>query len=325
MTAQALLSVRDLTMNYKTRRGMVSAIDAVSFDLRQGESLGLVGESGCGKTSLAMALLRLLPENAVVERGQILIEGADLLTMTDQQVRDTRWSRVSMVFQAAMNALDPVFTVSDQILEAIYRHQPGIEPSVARARVTQLFQMVGIDPKMADRYPHEFSGGMRQRAVIAMALACSPALIIADEPTTALDVIVQDQVLRELRRVQSLLNMSMIYISHDIAVIAEVAERIGVMYAGRLVELAPSAAIFHTPAHPYTLALMSAFPSIHGPRTRLTALGGEPPDLLFPPTGCRFHPRCPRVLDQCRQFTPPLQSYGERHQVACWNPVEVRQ
>jgi peptide/nickel transport system ATP-binding protein len=320
-----LLSVRNLSMNYHTRKGPVSAIAGVSFDLGQGESLGLVGESGCGKTSLAMALLRLLPENARIASGEIRIEGADLLQMSEAQVRDVRWARIAMVFQAAMNALDPVYTVGDQILEAIYRHQAAISPEDANERVARLFQLVGIDPKMTTRYPHEFSGGMRQRAVIAMALACSPALIIADEPTTALDVIVQDQVLRELRRIQSALNMSMIYISHDIAVIAEVAERIGVMYAGKLVEIASSAAIFKSPRHPYTAALMSSFPSIRGPKVRLEALGGEPPDLLHPPRGCRFHPRCPRVLERCRQAEPELQDSHPGHWSACWNPVEVLQ
>ncbi len=324
MLEQPLLSVKDLTMIYTTRKGPVSAIDGVSFDLRPGESLGLVGESGCGKTSVAMSLLRLLPDNAVVERGQILLEGVDIVKMSEPQVRDMRWARVSMVFQAAMNALDPVYTVGDQILEAMYQHLPAITPEEGRKHVAQLFQMVGIDPKMMDRYPHEFSGGMRQRAVIAMALACSPALIIADEPTTALDVIVQDQVLRELRRIQKSLHMSMIYISHDIAVIAEVSDRIGVMYAGRLVEIAPAGEIFHAPRHPYTGALMSAFPSIRGPKNRLVSLGGEPPDLLYPPPGCRFHPRCPRAQDACRRLRPPLAPYQKDHSVACWNPLEVR-
>jgi peptide/nickel transport system ATP-binding protein len=320
-----LLSVHNLTLNYHTRKGPVSAIAGVSFELGQGQSLGLVGESGCGKTSLAMTLLRLLPENARIAGGEIRIEGVDLLQMSEAQVRDVRWARIAMVFQAAMNALDPIYTVGDQILEAIYRHQAAANPDEARERVAQLFQLVGIDPKMTARYPHEFSGGMRQRAVIAMALACSPALIIADEPTTALDVIVQDQVLRELRRIQKALNMSMIYISHDIAVIAEVAERIGVMYAGKLVEIASCSAIFKAPRHPYTAALMSSFPSIRGPKVRLEVLGGEPPDLLNPPRGCRFHPRCPRMLEQCRHVEPVLQASSPDHWSACWNPIEVLQ
>ena len=325
MSERPLLSVKDLTMSYKTRKGFVSAVDEVSFDLLPGESMGLVGESGCGKTSIAVTLMRLMADNAVIQKGEILLDGEDILKMSDQQMRDIRWSRISMVFQAAMNSLDPVYQVGDQIIEAINRHQPGMLPSIAQERVTNLFNMVGIEPQMAKRYPHEFSGGMRQRAVIAMALSCSPSLVIADEPTTALDVIVQDQVLREMRRIQKSLNMSMIYISHDIAVIAEVADRIGVMYAGRLAELAPAVEIFKHPHHPYTAALMSTFPSIIGPKTRLLTLGGEPPDLLFPPSGCRFHPRCSFATEQCTHQRPPLQSIDDEHIVACWNPLNPGQ
>ncbi|HWQ46697.1 MAG TPA: ABC transporter ATP-binding protein [Longilinea sp.] len=323
MAEQPILSIRDLTMEYKTRKGFVSAIDNVSFDLKKGESMGLVGESGCGKTSIAMTLLKLFPDNAVIRSGQILLDGKDLVPLTDEQMQSIRWRRISMVFQAAMNALDPVYRVGDQIAEAINRHDKDAKPNDVIERVAELFKLVSIDPNFAKRYPHELSGGMRQRAIIAMALACNPDLIIADEPTTALDVIVQDQVLREMAKVQKELNMSMIYISHDIAVIAEVADKIGVMYAGRLAEFSTVLDIFKRPMHPYTFALMSAFPSILGPKQKLVALGGEPPDLLFPPSGCRFNPRCPRVLEQCRQERPPFSDVGGGHYVACWNPVEV--
>jgi peptide/nickel transport system ATP-binding protein len=323
MAEQPLLSVRELTMEYKTKKGWVSAIDHVSFDLAKGLSMGLVGESGCGKTSIAMTLLRLLPDNAQIKGGQILLDGKDLIPLAEEQIQAVRWKRIAMVFQAAMNALDPVYRVGDQIIESIVRHEPNIQPQVARERVGKLFQLVGIDPKLMDRYPHEFSGGMRQRAVIAMSLSCNPDLIIADEPTTALDVIVQDQVLRELRKIQKQLNMSMIYISHDIAVIAEVAEVLAVMYAGRMAELSTSHDIFKRPLHPYTVALMGAFPSIRGPKHKLEALPGEPPDLLYPPKGCRFHPRCPRALAQCKKEQPPFEDAGGGHMVACWNPAEV--
>jgi peptide/nickel transport system ATP-binding protein len=323
MAEQPLLSVRELTMEYKTKKGWVSAIDHVSFDLPKGLSMGLVGESGCGKTSIAMTLLRLLPDNAKIKGGQILLDGKDLIPLAEEQIQAVRWKRIAMVFQAAMNALDPVYRVGDQIIESIVRHEPNIQPQVARERVGKLFQLVGIDPKLMDRYPHEFSGGMRQRAVIAMSLSCNPDLIIADEPTTALDVIVQDQVLRELRKIQKQLNMSMIYISHDIAVIAEVAEVLAVMYAGRMAELSTSHDIFKRPLHPYTVALMGAFPSIRGPKHKLEALPGEPPDLLYPPKGCRFHPRCPRALAQCKKEQPPFEDAGGGHMVACWNPAEV--
>ncbi|HSF83379.1 MAG TPA: ABC transporter ATP-binding protein [Anaerolineales bacterium] len=320
---QPLLSVQELTMVYKTRKGSVSAVDEVSFELQQGETMGLVGESGCGKTSIAMTLLRLLPDNALIQKGCMLLDGRDLVGMSEREIQDVRWGRIAMVFQAAMNAWDPVYRVGDQIIEAIRRHENNIQLTQAKEKVAELFTIVGIDPQMMEHYPHEFSGGMRQRAVIAMALACSPSLIIADEPTTALDVIVQDQVLRELRAVQQAMNMSMIYISHDVAVIAEVAEKIGVMYAGRLVELAHCRDIFRRPRHPYTAALMSAFPSIKGPKRRLDGLGGEPPDLLYPPAGCRFHPRCTQALEHCSHERPPLSSSGPEHIFYCWNPLEV--
>ncbi len=322
MADQPLLSIRNLTLEYKTRKGYVSAVDNVSFDLKAGQAMGLVGESGCGKTTIAMALMRLSPDNAVIRQGQLLLDGQDLLAISDEQMRDIRWARISMVFQAAMNALDPVYRVGDQIIEALNRHQCELTHDEKQHKVSELFKLVGIDSKMICRYPHEFSGGMRQRAVIAMALACNPSLIIADEPTTALDVIVQDQVLRELSHIQQSMNMSMIYISHDIAVIAEVADIIGVMYAGCMVEKADTRTIFQSPRHRYTKALLSTFPSIAGPKSDLVALPGDPPDLLMPPLGCRFHPRCTHAIHRCRQDKPPFEPVGDGHWAACWNPVQ---
>jgi peptide/nickel transport system ATP-binding protein len=319
---QALLTVEDLSMHYTTRKGEVSAVDNVSFDLREGVALGLVGESGCGKTSVALSLLRLLPENARFMNGSINLGGVDLVPLSDEEMRKYRWKRIAMVFQAAMNSLDPVYRVGDQIIEALNTHIETMTNAQARDRVAQLFQTVGLDPELMDRYPHEYSGGMRQRAVIAMALSCNPDVIIADEPTTALDVIVQDKLLREMRAIQEQLGMGMIYISHDIAVIAETCSRIGVMYAGRLVEMADSTEIFDHPAHPYTYALMFAFPSIVGPKRDLVTLPGEPPDLLNPPSGCRFHPRCPRATDLCKQEVPSFNAHGNKHFVACWHPME---
>jgi peptide/nickel transport system ATP-binding protein len=322
--ANVLLNVENLTMHYTTRKGDVSAVDDVSFHLKEGESIGLVGESGCGKTSVALSLLRLLPDNAKIKGGHIWLgDDLDLVSLTEKEMNDVRWERISMVFQAAMNALNPVYRVEDQITEALEHCWGRVSKEQARERIAQLFEMVGLDPTLMSRYPHEFSGGMRQRAIIAMALACNPDIIIADEPTTALDVIVQDHILQELKNVQSKLGMSMIYISHDIAVIAEVSDRIGVMYAGRMAEMAPALDIFKRPQHPYTVALMSAFPSIKGEKTELVVVAGEPPDLLFPPSGCRFHPRCPYATEICRQEQPPFADKGAEHYVACWNPVEV--
>ncbi len=316
-----ILSVRNLTMHYSTRKGDVSAVDNVSFDLAQGESLGLVGESGCGKTSVAFSLMRLLPDNGKIIDGYVLIGGNDIVSLSHEEMLKLRWNRIAMVFQAAMNALNPVYTVGDQIIEALDLHWEIVSMAQARERVAQLFELVGLDPKLMDHYPHEFSGGMRQRAVIAMALSCNPDIIIADEPTTALDVIVQDRILREMKKIQEKLDMSMIYISHDIAVIAEVSDRIGVMYAGRMAELADGVDIFERPMHPYTYALMSAFPSIKGDKHELMTLPGEPPDLLFPPPGCRFHPRCPNATDICRNEQPVFEDKGLEHFVACWNPL----
>jgi peptide/nickel transport system ATP-binding protein len=317
----ALLEVRDLTMHYRTKKGDVQALDKVSFVLEKGESFGLVGESGCGKTSLANALLRLLPENAQVKDGQILFKGVGLLQLPEPEMRKIRWKGISMIFQAAMNSLDPVYKVGDQIVEALFTHD-GMAPPQARQRVAELFELVGLNPNRMDHYPHEYSGGMRQRAVIAMALACHPDIIIADEPTTALDVIVQDRILHRLDEIRRKLNMSMIYISHDIAVIAEVAERVGVMYAGKLVEIGPTEIIFKKPHHPYTAALMSSFPSIQGEKRELTIVPGEPPNLLKPPAGCRFHPRCPYATEICQKEEPKLEPFEKEHLAACWHPLQ---
>ena len=318
-----VLRVDDLTMHYTTRAGEVWAVDNVSFSLKKGQAMGLVGESGCGKTSIATSLLRLLPDNAVIKGGHIYLNSTDLVALEEEEMRKIRWRRISMVFQAAMNALNPVYKVGDQIIEAMENHGLVTNNEAARNQVAELFRLVGLDPKLTEQYPHEYSGGMRQRAVIAMALACNPDLIIADEPTTALDVIVQDNLLREMMVLQHNLHMSMIYISHDIAVIAEVSDRIGVMYAGRLVELASAAEVFHHPLHPYTAGLMSAFPSIVGPKRALTTLPGEPPDLLHPPRGCRFHPRCQFATDICKQEVPEFKDMGGGHYLACYHPMEA--
>ena len=319
-TAGPVLQVKDLTMHYQTRLGTVKAVDGISFELARGEVLGLVGESGCGKTSIAVTLMKLLPDNALIVKGQVLLDGQDLMTMDDTTLRTYRWRRISMIFQAAMNSLDPVHRVGDQIIEAIEAHDKFTTMKEARETVDRLFRLVGLDPGLTDRYPHEFSGGMRQRAVIAMALACQPDVIVADEPTTALDVIVQDRILRQIKEIQTDLNMSMIYITHDIAVVAEITDRIGVMYAGKLVELGSTADVFERPIHPYTKALLSVFPSIRGEKRPLATLGGEPPNLIDPPTGCRFHPRCPYATAICQQEEPPV-VVRDGHWAACWNPV----
>ncbi len=322
--SRPLLEVDHLVMNYMTEKGDVSAIQDVSFTLYEGEAMGLVGESGCGKTSIAMSLLRLVADNARFDSGEIRLDGTDLLSLTPDQMRQRRWKDIAMVFQGAMNAWNPVYRVGDQIREAMDLHfRPRLSKAGVDARISKLFELVGLNPAMTNRYPHELSGGMRQRAILAMALSCDPKIIIADEPTTALDVISQDQILKELKKIQADLGMSIIYISHDIAVIAEVTDKIGVMYAGKLVELGPTEEVFANPKHPYAFLLLSATPSVTGPRRILTPLVGEPPDLLNPPTGCRFHPRCPFVTEQCVTDEPPMLETNAGHQVACWNWGEV--
>ena len=316
-----LLALDDLTVHYQTRRGPLPAVAGVSLELQPGTALGLVGESGSGKTSLAMAILRLLPDNARIVQGRIRFQGRDLVPLPEDQMRQIRWRGISMIFQAAMNAWNPVYTVGRQIVEAIQTHEPRVSDEEARERVAELFEMVGLDRSRMDHYPHQYSGGMKQRAVIAMALASRPQLVLADEPTTALDVIVQDRILKELDEIRHRLGMAMVYISHDIAVIAEVSERVGVMYAGRLVEVGPGERVFHHPIHPYTDGLMKAFPSIRGPRRALQAIPGDPPNLLNLPAGCPFHPRCPLAVDRCRAETPPLVAYEPDHQAACWRPL----
>ena len=319
-----LLEVDRLVMHYRVKAGEVSAVDDVSFTVHQGEAVGLVGESGCGKTSVALSLLRLLPGNAEYQGGEIRLNDEDLLALSEPEMRTRRWKDIAMVFQGAMNAWNPVYRVGDQIRETLDTHYRGaMSFEEQRSHMEQLFTAVGLPTEMLDRYPHEFSGGMRQRAVIAMALACSPQVIIADEPTTALDVIVQDQILKELKRIQAELGMSIIYISHDIAVIAEVTDSLGVMYAGKLVEYGSTEQVFTNPRHPYAYLLLRSTPSITGPRRQLAPLEGEPPDLVNPPTGCRFHPRCPFATEQCSVEEPPLADIGGGHKVACWNYEDV--
>ncbi len=319
-----ILKVENLKMYYNTKSGYVKAADDVSFVLNEGEAMGLVGESGCGKTTTSMAIMRLLADNAEIISGHIYFKGKDLLKLNEDEMNKVRWAGISMIFQAAMNSLNPVYRVGDQIIEAIVAHEPNVTFEEAKERVASLFKLVGLDPKRIDNYPHEYSGGMKQRAIIAMSLACNPDIIIADEPTTALDVIVQDMILKEMSRIQKKLNMSMIYISHDIAVIAEVAEKIGIMYAGKLVEFSDSVTIFKKPAHPYTVGLMSSFPSIKGEKKELVTIPGEPPNLLEAPDHCRFAPRCPFATKECWEKEPPYEEIEPNHFLACFHPQNLK-
>jgi len=313
----SVLEVKDLTVNYETKRGPVRAAEGISFSVKKGQSLGLAGESGCGKTTVALSLMRLLPKAGRILKGQINLDGRNLLNLTDREMRQVRWRDMSIVFQGAMNALDPVYKIGDQIIEAIRTHDKEVSKEECRERAAKLLELVGIDPERVDGYPHEFSGGMRQRALIAMALACNPKLVIADEPGTALDVIVQAQVLRLMRDLKEKLDLSMILISHDLSIIAETCERVVIMYAGNIAEYGSTPSVFHEPLHPYTQGLLQAFPDIRGERKRLSSVPGTPPDLLNPPVGCRFNPRCPYVMDVCKKVQPPLIELRPDHYVAC--------
>ena len=318
----ALLRVESLSVEYRTRRGTVRAVAEVSFSLARGESLGIVGESGCGKSSLAAAILKVLPDNARIAGGHVYLDGVDLVPLSETRMRPLRWRRVAMVFQAAMNAWNPVYTVGDQIVEAIQTHEPHVTRQQARERIAELFAMVGLPPDCMDQYPHQYSGGMRQRAAIAMALAGRPELLIADEPTTALDVIVQERIWREMDALRRRLGAALLYISHDVAVIAQVSDWVGVMYAGRLVELGRTADVLRHPRHPYTAGLVASLPTVTGPKQELVSIPGEPPNLLAPPPGCAFHPRCPYAGDRCRWEVPPLAPVeGGQRRVACWYPL----
>ena len=310
-----LLEVKNLSMHYDTLEGNVDAVKNISFTVKSGESFGLVGESGCGKTSVAMTLLQLQPENSVITQGSIKLDGKELIGLSENDLRKVRWDSISIVFQGAMNAWNPVIKIGEQIREAMREHYPENSKQENINKIIELFRMVGLDESITDRYPHELSGGMKQRAVIALALSCDPKVIIADEPTTALDVVIQDQILNEIKKVQDLLGLSLIYISHDIAVIAEMTDKIAVMYAGSIVEIGPTKDVFKTPKHSYTRALLDSTPSIRGEKKKLRSLDGEPPSLINEITGCSFSPRCPTPTEKCKNQSVEMNliKVGENH------------
>ena len=315
-----LLEVENLRITFATSAGTSHPVDGVSFALAKGELLALVGESGCGKSLTSLALLRLVPPPGRILPGSaIRLDGTDVLGLDDAALRGVRGRRIGMIFQDPMTSLNPVFTVSDQICESVRAHE-RVSKRAARARALELLQEVGIPDPVArlDQYPHQLSGGMRQRVMIAIALASEPELLIADEPTTALDVTVQAQILEVLDRLRAARGMAVLLITHDLGIVAGRADRVAVMYAGRLVEEAPTADLFARPSHPYTRGLLASVPRITGPVTRLTPIAGTVPPPTAWPAGCRFHPRCPAALARCPTDDPPALPVGAGHRMRCW-------
>jgi peptide/nickel transport system ATP-binding protein len=311
-----LLVVEGLSTHFRLGDAVVHAVDDVSFSLADGEALGIAGESGCGKTTTALSLLKLLPSNAEVVSGSVRYMGIDLAPKSEQAMRRYRWREISIIFQGAMNALNPVQRVGDQIAEPLVERL-GVPKAAAGRRARELLELVGIPKARARAYPHELSGGMRQRAMIAMALACDPLVVIGDEPTTALDVMVQAQILELLEELRAKLGLSLILITHDLSVLAETCDRVLIMYAGRVAEVGPVRTTFRAPRHPYTQMLLRAFPDVQTGRRDLGTIPGSPPDLRTPPPGCRFHPRCPVAMDVCRTEIPPEVTFADGVRVAC--------
>jgi peptide/nickel transport system ATP-binding protein len=320
----SLVEVDDLTIRYTTQGGTVHAVEGASFSLDEGEALGLAGESGCGKTTTALALMRLLPYNGKIIRGSILFRGRNLVRSSEAMLRKVRWKDISIVFQGAMNSLNPVRRIGQQIAEPIVLHEK-VDEEVAMKRVADLLELVGIHKDRIRDYPHEFSGGMRQRVMIAMALACNPKLVIADEPVTALDVMIQAQILELLERLRRELNLSMILISHDLSVLAETCDAVAIMYAGKMMELGTTVEVFTEPKHPYTQGLVAAFPDIRGPRAMPASIGGNVPSLINPPSGCVFHPRCKFAFDRCTVAEPRLTAIAPSRRTACFLYPEVQE
>ena len=316
-----LLEVDRLTTRYVSARGtrVVEAVSDVSFRLEAGETLGVVGESGSGKTTLALSLMRLLPTAAHIEAGAIRFQGEDLLAKSETEMRRLRGKRIAMILQDPMASLNPLFTVGDQVAETLRAHE-GIPRKTAWARARQLFTAVKIPAPEARvrEYPHQLSGGMRQRIVGAIAISCEPKLLIADEPTTSLDVTIQAQYLNLLRELQREHGLALIFITHNLGIVARMCDKVAVMYAGRLVEIGPVRRIFDAPAHPYTQALLESIPRLADSRARLTAIDGQPPDLAALPDGCAFHPRCTKVEDRCRREAPADVAVAEHHRARCW-------
>ena len=315
---EVLVKIRNLVVNYRTRLGLLNAISDISFDIYKGEILGLVGESGCGKSTLGKALMRMLPDSADVD-GQVLFDGRDVLKMSHRELRDFRGRQVSMIFQDPMTSLNPVQKIRDHLLETIDVHEPEMNERAALDRIRDLVERLGVQKERLPDYPHQLSGGMRQRVMISLGLVLNADLVVADEATTSLDVIVEAKLMDQLREIRDEFGVTIIVITHNIALVAELADRIAVMYAGRLAELGSIYDVFDNPLHPYTRGLLRSVPNISLDDTEdLYRMGGEPPNLTNPPPGCRFHPRCPEAMPICSQTRPSFQEAASGRYVHCW-------
>jgi peptide/nickel transport system ATP-binding protein len=318
----SLLDIRNLKTHYLTPLGAVKAVDDVSISVKKGEVLGLAGESGCGKSTISLSVMRILPYPGKVISGEIMFKDRDILKLNESELRKVRWKGISTVFQGAMASLNPLFKVGKQIADPIMIHE-DVTKGEAYRRAREILELVGIDASRESNYPWELSGGMRQRVLIAMGLVCNPDMIIADEPTTALDVIVAHQITELIQDLREKLDLSMMLITHDISVIAQTCDQLAIMYAGKIVERSDVNTMFENPLHPYTDALIGAFPSIKGDRRQLTSISGTPPNLIKLPSGCNFHPRCQYAQDVCKTDEPKLSKSGEKHETAChlWREI----
>lgn len=315
----SLLTIQDLGVTYEEEDGVVRAVDSINLSVEPGETLGIVGESGCGKSTVIKSLISILDDNGAIAEGQVMFKGTDLATYSTQELNEEiRWKEISYIPQNAMASLDPVYRIGTQIVEAIQAHTDRSKAE-ARDRAVGLLNDVGLDDERLYDYPHELSGGQRQRAVIALALALEPSLILADEPTTGLDVVIQDEILSLLAEIQNDVNCAIMLVTHDMSVVAEVADTIAVMYGGRVMEFGPTTDVFERSAHPYTIGLKNAFPSLErgSDKSRLVSIPGSPPNLRNPPTGCRFKDRCPFATIDCDSVEPPTVDVGERHEAKC--------
>lgn len=313
-----LLKIEDLEVHYETRAGIVRAVDHVDLDVERGETLGLVGESGCGKSTLGFSILRLVQPPGKIAGGQILFDGDDLLQKTEREMIRIRGKRIAMIFQDPMTCLNPLQRIDDHFVETVRTHEKGVSAKEARQRAADLMDKLGIIAGRLTDYPHQLSGGMRQRVMIGLALALNSDLIIADEPTTSLDVLVEAQILELMKGLRRDFNLTMILITHNMGIVAELADRIAVMYAGKLAEVAEAVALYDKPLHPYTQGLLKSIPNISLEAQKLEIMSGSPPDLIEPPTGCRFHPRCPHAMEKCSAIEPPMKEIENGHRAACW-------